>query len=328
MKFIKLYFLPLLLFCKAAQAQIVSVMAGTDVTIKSGTVFHGDGLTLTPGADFVLGNATSNTTLTKATTAVHTSVQTYIARVYQFSNTSSPFSGSVQIDYTDGAELNGIAENALTLNVHNGTNWNAYLPTTRDGTANFILTNIDNVALNEMTLADAQQALPLTWLSFTAIKQTSTVLVEWSTAQEQNTKNFSIQHSIDGANWQPLAIVPAAGNGSAAKQYSYVHANPATGKNYYRILQTDIDNKFTYSTIRYVLFNTDDVFTVLGNPVTNGVLRLQVTKNTLVALFAADGKLLWQGNAKIGITYINVSGLTKGTYFLKANTTQQKIIIQ
>jgi hypothetical protein len=328
MKFIKLYLLPLLLLYNAAQAQIVTITAGTDVTIKSGTIFYSDGLTLTPGADFVLGDATSNTTLTKSATVVHTPAQTYISRVYQLSNTSTPFSGSVQIDYTDGTELNGIAENALTLNVHNGTNWNAYLPSTRDGTANFILTNINNVALNEMTLADVLQALPLTWLSFTAAKQAGTVLVEWSTAQEQNTKRFTIQHSADGINWQPLAIVPAAGITSAAKQYSYVHTNPATGKNYYRILQTDTDNKFTYSVIRYVLFNAADVFTVLGNPVTSGVLRLQVTKNTPVALFAADGKLLWQANAKTGITDINVSGLAKGTYFLKANTTQQRIMIQ
>lgn len=132
------------------QAQILTVSPGTDMTIKSGTVFSADSLILTPSADFTL----SNLSLKKSTAVSHALPNPYIARVYQFSNNSNPFKGSVQINYRDGAELKGIAESSLTLNIYNGTKWNAYAPTTRDATNNYVLTSgINCVALNELTLA-------------------------------------------------------------------------------------------------------------------------------------------------------------------------------
>src|SRR6188474_1854295 len=102
-----------------AHAQLLTVDPGASLTIQNGAQFHVDGLTLIPSADFIL----SNVVLSRSATVVHTQVNPYISRVYQFSNTSNAFSGSVQINYNDGAELNGLAEEFLTLNIHNGTYW-------------------------------------------------------------------------------------------------------------------------------------------------------------------------------------------------------------
>jgi hypothetical protein len=75
--------------------------------------------------------------------------------VYQFCNTSNPFSGKIQINYRDGSELRNIPENALNLNIHNGTAWKAYKPANRDATNNFVLTSgLSCVRLNELTLTD------------------------------------------------------------------------------------------------------------------------------------------------------------------------------
>ena len=90
-------------------------MASTDITILAGTLFNVENLTLSPSADFTI----SNNSLNKFTTVTHPTSNPYISRVYQFFNNTNPYSGSVQINYTDGAELNGIAESALTLNIHN-----------------------------------------------------------------------------------------------------------------------------------------------------------------------------------------------------------------
>ena len=106
----RLFFLfAALLFNGMAWAQLLKVSAGTDLTILSGTIFHADGLTLTPSANFTI----SNNTLNKFTTITHPSSNPYISRVYRFTNTTSAFTGSVQINYRDGAELNGIAEKEL-----------------------------------------------------------------------------------------------------------------------------------------------------------------------------------------------------------------------
>jgi hypothetical protein len=326
----KKFFFPGLLFTcllitGTTRAQLIKVTAGTDLTILSGTIFKVENLTLTPSANFTI----SNNTLNKFTTVTHTSSNPYIARVYRFTSNTNPFSGSVQINYTDGAELNSIAESALTLNIHNGTTWNFYPATTRDGTNNFVLTNgVTSTGLNELTLAGSA-ALPLAWLSFTATKQNQTALLKWATTQEQNTRNFSVQHSSNGFNWSGIGLLPATGNSNITSNYNYVHNNPITGINYYRILQTDIDNRNSYSVIRTLKFTkTDEPFIITGNPVTDDVLTVQVNTSINLALYSADGKLLWQEQVNAGTKNIDVSRYAKGTYLLKANSTAQKVVIQ
>lgn len=313
------------LFFFKAHAQL-TLAGSSSLTMESGTQIHSDGLTLIPSADFSL----SNVTVSKSTMVVHATVNPYISRVYQFSSNSAPFSGSIQLQYNDG-ELNGLTEADLTLNIHNGTNWTAYPASTRDAVNNYVLTNgLSGITLNELTLASQLAPLPLTWLSFTAIIQNnSQSLVQWSTAQEQNTKDFFIQHSTDGINWVIIGSLPAAGNSGSVSHYSYVHTNPVNGVNYYRIKQTDIDSRFSYSPVRILSFTSAlQPFIIQGNPVTNQILTLQVNMPTSLAFYTLDGRLLWQEQVNAGTKTIDVSRYAKGTYFLKTNTTTQKVMIR
>ena len=326
MKNIPMLCLAALVFCNA-HAQLTVDGPGSSLTIQNGTQLHADGLTLIPSADFTL----SNFTLSKSATVVHTTVNTYISRVYRFSNTSNAFSGSIQINYNDGAELNGLAEADLTLNIHNGTNWAQYPASTRDAINNFVLTNgLSGITLNELTLASQFAPLPLTWLSFTAQAQNnSQSLLQWATAQEQNTKDFYIQHGADGINWVTIGSLPSAGNNNSTNNYNYVHTNPEKGLNYYRIKQTDVDSRYSYSPVRMLSFTRVlQPFIILGNPVTNDVLTLQVNMATSLAFYTADGKLLWQEQVNAGTKTIDVRRYAKGTYLLKTITTTQKVVIQ
>lgn len=326
MQKLTMLFFAMLFLCNT-HAQVLTVGPGVSLMIKSGAIFHVDGLTLSPSADFTL----TNVSLGRSVTAVHSPLNTYISRVYQFSNTGNPFSGSVRINYTDGAELNGIPEANLTLNIYNGSGWVPYIAGTRDGGNNYVLTNgISGITLNELTLADQLAAVPLTWLSFTATAENnSRSLLQWFTAQEHNTQSFSPEHSADGVNWVTIGSLPAAGNSNNTIRYNYVHNNPIRGLNYYRIRQTDIDGHYGYSSVRTVLFTTAlQPFAILGNPVTNGALLVQVYKATPLMLYTADGKLLWQQNADAGLKTIDMSPYAKGTYFLKGDNTTQKVLLQ
>lgn len=315
-----------LLLTSIAQAQILKVESGTDLTIMAGTIFKAEDLILTPSANFVI----TNNTLNKSATVIHSSTNPYAARVYQFTNNTDPFTGSVQIYYNDGAELNGIPEGSLALNVNNGTSWIFYPTATRDGSNNFIFTDgLNAVTLNELTLSDLSDPLPLIWLSFTATKQNKTALLKWITAQERNTRNFTVQHSSDGINWTAIVTLPAAGNSSSTSYYSYLHTAPVTGVNYYRILQTDTDNRNNYSDLRVLRFNgTDETFTITGNPVTNDLLTVQVHGASTLSLYSTDGKLLWEEQVNAGTKSIDVSRYAKGTYLLKSNSSTQKVVIQ
>ncbi|MEO6490063.1 MAG: T9SS type A sorting domain-containing protein [Ferruginibacter sp.] len=305
-------------------AQILSVGA-SGVTLKAGTIFYADGLILTPSADITLANLS----LSRNATVSHPTSNPYISRVYRFSANTAPFSGTVQINYIDPGELNGIPEANLLLNVHNGALWQAF-PGTVNTINNYVLSNpLTNVALNELTLANQLTPLPLTWLSFTAIKQNSTVLLKWSTGNEQNTKDFVVQYSIDGIRWNNLTTILRGVASSNTQNYSYVHTSPVKGINVYRILQNDLDGRKSYSELRTVKFIGDNAtFTVLVNPVSNGTLQIQVNSALALSLYTADGKLIWQKTFNAGLQNMDVSIYAKGIYLMKGNDVTIKIVIQ
>ncbi len=177
--------------------------------------------------------------------------------------------------------------------------------------------------------AISNTALPVQLISFTAQKENEQVLLQWSTASEQNTKNFVVEHSLDGIQWQNIGNVPASGNSNSVINYSYADTHPAVGMNYYRLLQMDIDGKSNYSEVRVVKFINDrQVIALITNPIVNGELKVQVNKATLLSLYDAFGRLIWKKQASPGIQNINLSHYTTGIYLLKAGATTEKILVQ
>lgn len=194
--------------------------------------------------------------------------------------------------------------------------------------ANFSLGNGNSTS--NFILQNSNIALPLNWLSFTAQIQQKNVLLEWSTANELNTKEFIVQHSNNSTDWNNIATIPSTGNtGSGVNDYSYIHTNPQEGINFYRILQKDIDGRSSYSDIRTVKFtNTSSSFIVLANPVNNGMLSLQISKNTSLSLYNYSGQLIWKRNLGAGTISIDMSYYAKGIYLLKADDQSEKILLQ
>ena len=138
------------LLLHAANSQIISVAVGTNMNIEAGTVFSADNMVLIPSAKFTLTGISlvRNSSIINASTTLSA-----IARVYKFSKTSNPFSGTLQINYQTGTELKTMAESNLKMYIQNGTIWNLYT----GGIQNLIDHSISSlpisaVALNEVTL--------------------------------------------------------------------------------------------------------------------------------------------------------------------------------
>jgi hypothetical protein len=175
----------------------------------------------------------------------------------------------------------------------------------------------------------ANTTLPVNLISFTAKKQNSNVLLQWSTASEQNAKDFIIEHSKDGNTWNMIGTVAATGQSNSLITYNFEHTQPVKGINYYRLLQRDTDGKSSTSKIIVVNFPDElSGITVLTNPVQNGRLQIQVNKETFAAIYAANGNLLWKSKLTPGLHDIDISSYIKGLYLLKANESSQKILVQ
>ena len=161
--------------------------------------------------------------------------------------------------------------------------------------------------------------LPLTWLAVTGNFNTQQqAIINWK-VQEQNVAAYQIQKSIDGRTYSNMGTVNSKGDGE--NKYSFTDANTISGTAYYRILQTDIDGKRSYSTV-ILLRSTSSrnaLAAIYPNPI-NDLATLSVgihLLHTQVSLLNLDGKLLQKINIQYNTQTINLSALQSGMYLFK-----------
>jgi hypothetical protein len=91
-------------------------------------------------------------------------------------------------------------------------------------------------------------AQPIAFSSFSALKNSSGVLLTWGTPQEADNNNFEIQRSTDGAHWTVIVIVLGMGTASTASQYHFTDKNGTMATAYYRIRQVANGHQVLYTT--------------------------------------------------------------------------------
>lgn len=318
--------LALITFCMQAQLYI-----GSDVNslvIKNGETLNYDGLSLTPSADLTL----TNTTLTKtdAKSISPAPSWNYISRYYTFSNTTSVFNGTIRLSYS-GAGLNGLTAGNLRLFTKNSTTWTGGFGNDvgTGGGSHVEVNGISSTGLNTLTLASSGTSLPLNWLRFTAVKKGNTAALNWSTANEINTRDFVVQYSSGGIGWENLGIVKATGNTINRSEYAFTHVTPTPGFNYYRLMQRDLDGRFSYSSVVSVQLNKEDIkLKVFPNPVRDGYLNVLMKEATQISIVDATGRSLLSKWINAGIQPIDVSSFANGIYFIKTNTESITITIK
>ena len=136
-------------------------------------------------------------------------------------------------------------------------------------------------------------------LSFTAIKQPASVLLNWQTASEINTNYFNIQRSSDGIHFIIINKLMAEGNSNSIKNYSYTDdAVKSLNKSilYYRIEEVDKDASGTFSIIRIVNMNDDRTFTISPNPARDfiNITSSDNVDNAQVSITNMSGKMLYK----------------------------------
>jgi hypothetical protein len=120
-------------------------------------------------------------------------------------------------------------------------------------------------------------ALPVTFISVKAYRQDKNINVEWTVENEMNVKQYEVEKSINGAQFNLIAVKSAAANGGRAAIYATVDASPMEGYNYYRIKSVDINGQTAYTNVVKVLMgNIKQDITIYPNPITDGMIHLQL----------------------------------------------------
>lgn len=129
--------------------------------------------------------------------------------------------------------------------------------------------------------------LPVQLVSFDAKLKEGKVILNWRTAQETNTDEFIIERSRDGLIFTETGRLKAQGNSTIPVDYIYTDNMPEKGVAYYRLRQTDIDGKNTFSGIKRVDNRIEgiELISLFPNPVNSQVnLRLFISNAGTVRL--------------------------------------------
>ena len=161
--------------------------------------------------------------------------------------------------------------------------------------------------------------LPISLISFTAVLTNDEVKLNWSTSAEINNAVFTIQKSKDESGWENLLEVPGHGTSSTIQFYSANDPQLSTGITYYRLKQTDLDGKESYSPIVSVK-NTEDGsgISVYPNPVSNQLnIRFPSFGNYQIVVAGISGQAVHNSVSVSGSDFsLDVSQLKTGIYFV------------
>ena len=157
---------------------------------------------------------------------------------------------------------------------------------------------------------------------FTVTKTNNQVLLSWQTGREINNRNFDIQRSSDGTNWITLRFVKGAGNSMSVVSYHFTDNTPSPRKNFYRLIQYDVDGSISYSRAISIDFSTSSsYYTIAGNP-GNGIYSMNIQTSKPVNLWLSDlsGKRLQTTTMPPGLHHIDLSRYPPGMYLLQIKT--------
>ena len=175
----------------------------------------------------------------------------------------------------------------------------------------------------KLTANEPAVLMAVEFTQWTATNLEESVLLEWTTASEENNDYFAIERSIDGVTWKVLGNVGGAGTTSATHYYSFEDTKPVSGISYYRLKQVDFNGEYTYSSVKCInrpanadkmykaYVNKDiDAFIVQGEEI--AACNIEVYNNLGVKMTNLSFNPI--STDKV---VINVGQLPIGTYFIK-----------
>jgi hypothetical protein len=124
--------------------------------------------------------------------------------------------------------------------------WEAALPNQVATTVSAMVPGVNKYGV--YTLTQKLNPLPVELIAFNGKAENHGVLLNWTTASENNNDYFSVEKSQDGRTFTELGR--KKGTNTASKvSYSYTDPSKLSGEAYYRLRQVDFNGVFSYSPV-------------------------------------------------------------------------------
>jgi hypothetical protein len=129
------------------------------------------------------------------------------------------------------------------------------------------------------TINSTNTPLPIELIDFKAKQVDAQIVLNWSTASELNNDFFTIERLNSKDEFDRVSTVPGKGTTAVTTYYEAIDPSPLVGINYYRLKQTDLDGKISYSKIAMADFKEiGESVSVYPNPTNHEVLTIEVKR--------------------------------------------------
>ncbi len=166
------------------------------------------------------------------------------------------------------------------------------------------------------TCVNCMSSLPIELTSFqVSLENNNAVACDWWTETELNNDFFTIERSLDGIHFEPIAYMKGAGTSFEQLHYKIYDYDPYLDVvSYYRLTQTDFNGLTRYHDIRSVKPKKINELTIYPNP-SNGTIQITGDSKTLLAskLFDISGREIALPSSTES-NEITVSSLPVGVY--------------
>lgn len=257
---------------------------------------------------------------------------------------TNSFTPAITLEWSsDGSSWNAIAYNSSSA----GTTWALFTSATLPAGANnqaslsfrwTYTTNVNNVTCNDFAgnyriddfKVTAATTLPVELVSFRCTPLEKTIRLDWRTASERLNDFFAVERSTDSRTFHEIGRVKGVGTTAVPQTYDFIDEQPATGIQYYRLRQTDLDGRFAYSRVVSARIGQAPELRLFPTPATD-VLYIGIEQGDLdLGWEIADwsGRILRSGHVEAGREAIplDLSALASGVYVLRLSGERESYI--
>ncbi len=251
-------------------------------------------------------------------------------------NQSTTYTISNAVAGTFYGIANSITGESLANGVWATTNGNLNITTktfASSGTYNVVVkaTSLSGVSVCTSLPAAAtltvSSTLPVLLKNFNGKWSEMSVILNWETSNEFNSRDFEIERSQDGVSFSAIAVVQAAGNSQLLRSYQFIDDSPFRNYNYYRLKLNDIDGRSVYSKVIFLQRNESgiQINAISPNPFKNELsisVVLERNQPIVANIFDASGRIVrtYTQHGQLGVNnfkFMKLDNIPAGYYIFQ-----------
>jgi hypothetical protein len=180
---------------------------------------------------------------------------------------------------------------------------------------------------SDFSTIQSSSPLPVELAAFNILCENGNGLISWATASEFSSKEFIIERSSTGNNFEIIGTVSAAGNSNSYRNYSFTDFNVLNGQAYYRLKMVDFDGTYKYSsTLELDCEKQLDELSAYYSGEQGLVIKSQVNKtdNYSIEIYDMIGKRLTSDRLRLekgsSLSFLKINKvIADGVYLIRIN---------